>query len=319
MKRNLIDILKCPHSGEDLKLQIIDCEHDKVITGNLISSSHSYPISNGIPRFVKDEGYSNNFGWQWNRWSKIQFEEENVGRPMHGHTTNMFKKITELDEEKISGKKVLDIGCGPGRFVDISISLGAGLVVALDYSSAIDVAKENFSQADNILFIQGDALNLPFKEGVFDYAFSIGVLHHTPDPKKGVFEAYRILRNEGEFAISVYKKGGYYDFPSVQAWRKLFQVLWPLFGHIPPYLYSQIFGRLNYYLRKFSRPLSIVIKAVIPSVTLNDIRWSVLDTFDSVTPSYQSAHTVYEVYKWFKDRGFRSIRVAAWENIIGKK
>ena len=42
----------------------------------------------------------------------------------------------------------------------------------------------------------------------------------------------------------------------------------------------------------------------------------VLDTFDSVTPSYQSAHTVYEVQSWFKKMNFKDIRIASWENII---
>lgn len=43
------------------------------------------------------------------------------------------------------------------------------------------------------------------------------------------------------------------------------------------------------------------------------------DSFDSVTPSYQSTYTVYEVYRWFKETNFKYIKVAAWENIIGTK
>ena len=293
--------------------------NDEVITGVLKSSRYTYKIKNGIPRFVDDEGYSDNFGWQWNKWARVQFEDENVGRPMSGHTTNMFKKITELDEQKICGKSVLDIGCGPGRFVDTAISLGAGLVVAVDYSTAIDAAKNNFKTTDSILFIQGDALNLPLKNGIFDFIYSIGVLHHTPSPQQGIGEAYRLVKDGGEVAVAVYKKGGYYDYPSVQFWRRTFKLLWPLFGHYPPYIYSQVFGRMNHFLRKVCRPLSLVTRLFFPSVTLPDIRWSVLDTFDSVTPSYQSAHTVFEIYEWFRNEGFKNIRVAAWENIIGQK
>ncbi len=319
MRHEYLRFLKCPETDEDLELEVIQERDGEVLSGKIYSSKSEFLITNGIPRFVKNEGYSENFGWQWNHWAKVQFECENIGRPMAGLTTKMFKAITELTNDKLKDKLILDIGCGPGRFVDVSKELGAKIVVALDYSSAIDAAKENFLDTSGIFFVQGDALNLPFKEGVFDFAYSIGVLHHTPSPIKGVEEAARVLKKDGEFAISVYKKGGYYDFVTVQIWRKLFQLLWPLFGPKLPYIYSQIFGRINHYIRRFSRILSLPIRLIFPSVTLPDVRWSVLDTFDSVTPSYQSAHTVYEVYTWFKKMGYKKIRVAAWENIIGQK
>ena len=319
MKYEYLKFLKCPETDEDLELDVFEEHHGEVLSGRLYSSKAEFTITNGIPRFVKNEGYSENFGWQWNRWAKVQFESENIGRPMAGHTTKMFKAITELTTDKLNGKLILDIGCGPGRFVDVSKEMGANVVVALDYSTAIDAAKENFLDTNGIFFVQGDALNLPFKDEVFDFAYSIGVLHHTPSPIKGVEEAARVLKKDGEFAISVYQKGGYYDFVTVQIWRKIFQLLWPIFGPNLPYLYSQIFGRLSHYIRRFSRVLSLPIRLIFPSVTLPDVRWSVLDTFDSVTPSYQSAHTVYEVYTWFQKVGYKKIRVAAWGNIIGQK
>ena len=319
MNKSYIDLFKCPNSGENLTLEILKESEDQVIEGSLKSSNYSYPITNGIPRFVEDEGYSDNFGWQWNKWARIQFEDENIGRPMAGHTEDMFKKITELDSNQLHGKVILDIGCGPGRFVDIAKSMGA-TVIAIDYSSAIDAAKENFKGDDsNVLFVQGDALNHPFKNDVFDYAYSIGVLHHTPDPRKGVHEAMRTLKVNGEFAVCVYGKNSYYDFPSVQFWRKFHKLLWPLFGHYPPLIYSNIIGRFNHYLRKISKRLSQLSRIFFPSVTLLDVRWSVLDTFDSVTPSYQSTHDLYEVQEWFVEKGYSDVRIAEWDNLIAKK
>jgi ubiquinone/menaquinone biosynthesis C-methylase UbiE/uncharacterized protein YbaR (Trm112 family) len=320
MKYEYLNFLKCPITEEDLEMEVHEEKAGEILSGKLFSSKAEFPITNGIPRFVKDQGYSDNFGWQWNHWAKVQFESENIGRPMAGYTSKMFQSITELTREKLQDKTILDIGCGPGRFTDVSRTLGAKLVIAIDYSSAIDAAKDNFEDTTGIFFVQGDALNLPFKEGLFDFAYSIGVLHHTPNPIKGVQEAARVLQQGGELAISVYKKGGYYDFITVQMWRKLFKMLWPIFGHRLPYLYSQIFGRINYYICRSSRALSFPIRLIFPSVvTLQDLRWSILDTFDSVTPSYQSTHTVYEVYRWFKETNFKYIKVAAWENIIGTK
>ena len=104
MKREYLKFLRCPNTGEKLNLVISELKNDVIISGKLISSKYFYPISNGIPRFVKDEGYSGNFGWQWNRWAKVQFENENTGKPMQGNTLNMFKKITELNKEKLKIK-----------------------------------------------------------------------------------------------------------------------------------------------------------------------------------------------------------------------
>ena len=135
--------MKCSDTKEELQLDVFkECEGE-VLNGKLYSSKSEFQIINGIPRFVKDEGYSNNFGWQWNRWAKVKFENENIGKPMAGHTTKMFKAITELTIDKLKDKTILDIGCGPGRFVDISRELGAKLVIALNYSTAIDAAKKN--------------------------------------------------------------------------------------------------------------------------------------------------------------------------------
>ena len=207
MKREYLDFLKCPVTGEDLKLNVYEeSTKGKIINGKLYSSKAEFQIKNSIPRFVENQGYSDNFGWQWNYWAKVQFESENTSRPMAGHTTKMFKSITELTNDKLKDKTILDIGCGPGRFVDVSRTLGAKLVIAPDYSLAIDTAKQNFADENGIFFVQGDALNLPFKEEVFDFTYSIGVLHHTPKPVKGVQEAFRVLKKDGEFAISVYKK-----------------------------------------------------------------------------------------------------------------
>lgn len=319
MKRSFLNLLRCPNTKEILKLTIHTQQKDEIIDGFLTSSNFKYKITNGIPRFNNNEDYSKNFGWQWKKWPRLQFEDENIGKPMSGYTKEMFLKITELNKKKINGKLILDIGCGSGRFVDIANSFGA-TVVAIDYTSAIDVCKKNFLMAkNNLFFVQCDALNLPFKNGIFDYAFSIGVLHHTPKPLVGVQEAYRVLKKNSEFALSVYAKNSYYDFISVQIWRKFFNFLRPIFGNIPAYFYAQVFGRINYYLCKLSKNLTFPLRLIFPSIVLPDIKWSILDTFDSLTPSYQSTNSLGEVYSWFENTKFKKIRVTRWKNIIGKK
>jgi ubiquinone/menaquinone biosynthesis C-methylase UbiE len=320
MNKKFLKFLCDPITKEDLKLvDPVITENGNIKEGKLCSKSNIYYITNFIPRFVLDQGYSDNFGYQWNKWAKVQFEDENLGRPMQGHTTNMFKSITGFSNEMLKGKVVLDQGCGPGRFTDVALKMGSS-VIALDYSSAIDVARLNLIENDDhVLFVQADALLMPIKDCVIDYAFTIGVLHHTPNPFKGVLEAHRVLKeNVGTYAIRVYPKRGpgvglialargFYSYPMVRFWRSIFISLRPILSFYPPLVYSYLFGTVGYLLAKIYRPLSYPIRAVFPTAYLPDYRWTILDTFDAVATSYQSGHDPEDIEDWLNKANFSKV------------
>ncbi len=319
MKKKHLKFLCDPITKADLVLEDAKYIGEEIDSGVLRSPDNCYVIRQGIPRFVNDEGYSDNFGYQWNRWSKIQFEDENIGKPMQGHTTRMFESITQFSAEKINGKTVLDVGCGPGRFTDVAASMGA-TVIALDYSSAIDAAKANFAGKDvDICFVQGDALQSPIKLDCVDNAFSIGVLHHTPSPEKGVQEVFGVLKNDGEFAIRVYAAKGFYTYPMVCFWRNIFIKLRPVCGHYPPLIYSYLFGTLGFILGKIWRPLSYPLRAIFPTAFLPDYQWMILETFDAISTSYQSGHVPSEIKQWLNNSGFKKIIHVKDNDFIGTK
>lgn len=318
MKTKHLPFLCDPETHEGLQLEDAVYDGEEIVGGTLRSPTNAYSITNGIPRFVKDEGYSDNFGYQWNRWARVQFEDQNIGGPMQNHTTNMFKTITQFSSEKLCGKTVLDIGCGPGRFTDVAVHMGAS-VIALDYSSAIDAAKANFAGQDaDILFVQGDALRMPIKTDSVDFSFSIGVLHHTPSPSSGVREAFRVTRGGGQFAVLIYSKG-FYTFPTVRLWRGIFVALKPIFKHYPPLMYSYLFGTLGYALGKIWLPLSYPLRAVFPTAWLPDYRWTILDTFDAVATTYQSGHPPVEIEGWLRQAGFSKIHQVTATRFLATK
>ena len=317
MHRRFLEYLCDPYTGEDLSLEIHQEKNENIISGILISKSNNFPIRNGIPRFNETNdsiGYTKSFGFQWNRWPFIQFEDNNIGQPMQGHTKRMFEKITEIDL-KYTGKDFVfcDIGCGSGRFIDL-ISDATNLVIGIDASVAVDAAALKFSQNNRVLLCQADILATPVKSGVIDHAYSIGVLHHTSNPEMGLKEMSRILKRGGLISVSVYGRNGYYDDDFVRLYRKIFKSLPTLISQKIAILYSYVVVMLTRpiykipLLRRLLRPLLIYL----PHIQLPDIRWSVLDTFDSVTPSYQVGISPFELYNFMDNVGIGDIRPTNW-------
>jgi len=314
MHIKFVRFLVDPISKEQLVYEGPEPVNGIVSEGFLASSTGKYPIVRGVPRFVPKENYAESFGWQWNHWARVQFDSENVGKPMEGHTGRMWHTICGITDTgicELDGELVLDIGCGPGRFVEVARRRGA-TVIGVDYSVAADAAARNFADDPDVCIVQADALNLPFASNTFDAAFSIGVLHHTPNPHGGVTEAFRVLKQMGWLAISVYGKSGYYKYPNVQAWRRIFAALWPYFGYRPALIYTYLTVSLFGPISALSRTLGRILKIPFPFISMPDKDWSLLDTFDSVTPSYQSGHESYEVFSWFKNAGYREIEPTNW-------
>jgi SAM-dependent methyltransferase len=312
MHRDFADFFVDPLTHEPLALEVTRERAGNVLDGRFVSPTGSYPIVDGIPRFVDHQtpAYADSFGYQWTRWPRVQFESENQGLPMEGYTQGMWETITGRSGSIAPDTVVLDIGCGPGRFVDVARRKGAR-VIGLDYSRAVDAAARAFADDPRVCLCQADALNLPLRTSSLQGAFSIGVLHHTPRPSRGVLEAARVVEPGGWLAIAVYGKGGYYDARNVHAWRRTFARLWRRCGHYPPLVYTYT----AVYLRRLLRPLPLVnrpVQLLLPSKELPDLTWSLVDTFDSVTPSYQSAHECHEVFAWLRQAGLREIEPTRW-------
>jgi SAM-dependent methyltransferase len=102
--------------------------------------------------------------------------------------------------EKLSGKALLDAGCGGGRYTVAWRLLGVGQAIGLDASvTGITDARRRVrnSGLEGVSFEVGDVLALPFADNSVDIVFSNGVLHHTTAWARGVSEIVRVLRPGG--------------------------------------------------------------------------------------------------------------------------
>ncbi len=101
------------------------------------------------------------------------------------------------------GGKILDVGTGTG-FVTIEIAnllRGKAQVIGLDLSQAmLSLAAENAAARGVSEFVSwrvGDAKNMPFEAGEFDFVVSSGSLHHWDEPRRVFDEIARVLKPGG--------------------------------------------------------------------------------------------------------------------------
>lgn len=118
-----------------------------------------------------------------------------------------------FDLGKMFSEKVcLDAGCGGGRYVVALVRLGAKKVCGIDVSKeAIEAAQVRVDArglSDKVELKVASVLDIPYEDAAFDYVVSSGVIHHTPDPKKGFRELTRVLKPGGTLFLSVYGRGG---------------------------------------------------------------------------------------------------------------
>ncbi|MDD3170479.1 MAG: class I SAM-dependent methyltransferase [Candidatus Pacebacteria bacterium] len=109
----------------------------------------------------------------------------------------LFDSISEND-------KVLDLGCGSGRFYPLFEKRKADYY-GIDFSAKmIEIAKEKYSR---VRFWLGTGFSLAFEYDFFDKVYVIAVLHHVPSKElrlKFLEEAKRVLKNKGRLVLTVW-------------------------------------------------------------------------------------------------------------------
>jgi SAM-dependent methyltransferase len=180
--------LRCPRDGSELTPS-----GDDALT---CAEGHSWPVVRGIPRlFAKAELSGEQqrtaaaFGYSWTNYPR-----ENP------YTEEQWADwVVPLGPEDFEGKRVLDAGCGLAGFAEYASRWGAEQVVGADLSEAVDAARERVGE--NVSLVQADLHNLPFAPESFDIVYSIGVLHHLPEPERG-FAAIAPLAKPGGLVLA---------------------------------------------------------------------------------------------------------------------
>lgn len=151
----------------------------------------------------------------WQAHPLLSFELEEVGSPRFFEDLDKAKRedadrfsMAYWEFNRFKGKKVLDVGCGPG-WLTVNYTLYGADVTAVDLTSkAVDLTREHLRhKVGRARVLEADAESLPFKEGAFDLVVASGVLHHTPNTYKAMEECARVLKPGGIGKITLYHKG----------------------------------------------------------------------------------------------------------------
>lgn len=323
MRTELLEVLRCPRSGQRLVIDQPEFSGEEMRSGWLVSEDgqHRHPVRDFIPRFVPESNYADNFGMQWNRFRRTQLDSYS-GQSI---SADRFWAATAWTREQLAGAWVLDAGCGAGRFAEIALAAGAR-VVALDYSSAVDACRANLGHSPNLHVVQGDIYALPLQPGFFRFVYSLGVLQHTPDVARAVAALPPMLAPGGQLCVDFYER----------SWRSALQPkywLRPITKRIhrerlfalcqacvPPLLrLSELVRRVPVLGRGLKHFVPVAnYTGVLPLSSEQHLEWSLLDTFDWLSPEFDNPQTADTVRRWLEAAGLERVEVIKSGHLTGR-
>lgn len=227
-----------------------------------------------LKKGIKDYWQTNPCGTQFakNKEDARQFfseiEEHRYGVEPFIHSFGQFTRWR--------GKKVLEVGVGAGTD-HIQFGRAGALVTGIDFTSAaVELTKRRFEIEElESRLCQADAETLPFRDESFDFVYSWGVIHHTPDTRKSVDEIYRVCKKGGRICVMIYHRYSiltfglyvYYGFLKGRPLRTIRDVLSNHLESQGTKAYSV--GEARRMFRKFN---NVDIKPILTPYDINAIR-----------------------------------------------
>jgi SAM-dependent methyltransferase len=203
MRTEALEYLACPRcrGSLDLSPEANVAADGHVISGALVCRIRgcAYGIQRGVPALFPPEvealasETASRFDTQWTHW-----------RSLHDYYERQFLEwIAPITRADFEGRTVIEGGCGKGRHTAIVGGFGPRALVALDLGESAYVAFENTRHLPNVHVAMGDLATPPVGK-VFDLGFSVGVLHHLPDPAAGFASLSSRVREGGRMVVWVY-------------------------------------------------------------------------------------------------------------------
>jgi len=241
---------------------------------------------------------ADSFGFEWTRFHKLKSEK------------SFLEFIGPIEKEFFKGKFVLDAGCGNGSYAYYASSYGAE-VIAIDFSDAVSVARENTKNM-NVQVVRADISHPPFKKGTFDYIFSIGVLHHLPEPETGFQQLVPLLKPGALISIWVYGRAKqwaavYFYDPIIKISHRIPHRLLYYLCYVP----ATIIAIINYCYLFLNKIHLTNVASFLPFKYYAEYPFSVKlnDSFDVFATPSARYYVEEEIFNWFEQVGLIDINI----------
>lgn len=190
-----------------------------------------------------DDRVAAGFGDEWTRFDQSALSESIQAEMFASYFSNF--PWANLPADAVGA----DFGCGSGRWA-LRVTPRVGRLYCVDASAeALEVARRNLRDMKNCEFICASVGNMPIPPSSLDFGYSLGVLHHVPDPAAGLASCVRTLKPGAPFLLYLY-----YRMENRPLWYRglwaLTNALRGLISRLPKslrYITSQIIASLVYW------------------------------------------------------------------------
>lgn len=356
--RKELNIFVDPKTHRPLNFEIEKEKDEHITSGKLYNENSEYPIIRGIPRFVDEEFYketvlpseekqtANSFGRKWRdrRSQRLGYAKQEANSLKEQFMAVLgCESISQLKDLLKKSEKILNAGCGLAWSEYLFNYNKKTQRHCIDISLSVETAYNKTKKIQNIIVSQASIFELPYPDDTFDIIYSIGVLHHTRDPKKAFLSLVRKLKAGGLIGVYVYNKKPFLREMADKEIRNITTTM----SYDKCLEFSKKMTKLGKALSRITQPLIIEEDIDLLSIKKGkyDIHKFIYDYFikcwyspkldtkyadlvnqDWYIPYYASHHTKEEIFSWLKEAGIKKnkcIQPKDWEYsgyfISGKK
>jgi SAM-dependent methyltransferase len=260
---------------------------------------------------VAADNYASSFGFQWKAHARDQLDSAS------GASLSRDRLFLGTGwPERMAGERILEAGCGSGRFTEVLLSTGAQ-VISFDFSAAAEVAHRAFAERGATV-CQASIYEMPYRPASFDRVFCYGVIQHCPDVHRAFSSLVAMVKPGGHLAVDVYDRRRMWlnaryrvrwltkrmDKQRLHRWC---EKIVPLYARVMPPLHpwNQIIFPIKDY------------RGALPGLsTEQQIQWSILDTFDALSPQFDQPQYRSTMEKWARESGLEAVQVSYGGNGI---
>ena len=281
-------------------------------SGPIMGEGTSRPDRGSFP---PTQGTAESFGLEWTRHGELAL--------LYASEADLQREFDsfQIPPDLLRGKRVLDAGCGMGRWSYAVAKVGARHVVGFDLHDGVHAARRLTHGVGHADFLKASLFALPFREESFDSIMSIGVLHHTGDTYRALRALLPLLKSGGWLFVQVYASRG-------EAKDRRMAALLRLTNRMPKRLLYRVCVVLV--AARYVPLLKNLVQAVnhfvqIVSFGKHRTFWrNVADTYDWHCCPYRTFHTADELRQVLAEAGLEKIALTnpAYRggiNIVGRR